>query len=107
VVPPAWLAWANQACPLIDAHLEAVKFCDYWQAASGRNATKHDWQATWRNWIRNAHPSSPYRRPGEPSPTRETAPSLSPHGQATLVNLNRFKAALLASAGGGESHAAR
>jgi hypothetical protein len=100
VVPSDWIAWANQACPLIDAHLEAAKFCDYWKAASGRQATKLDWQATWRNWIRNAHPSRPYRSPGGPPPARETVPPLSRHGQETLVNLNRFKAALLASTGG-------
>lgn len=28
------------------------KFRDYWRAASGANAVKADWQATWRNWCR-------------------------------------------------------
>lgn len=39
---------------------EADKFRDYWTAASGRNACKLDWQATWRNWIR----SDLRKRPG-------------------------------------------
>lgn len=33
---------------------EFEKFCDYWRAASGRNATKVDWDSTWRNWCRTA-----------------------------------------------------
>jgi hypothetical protein len=26
------------------------KFRNYWLAASGAKARKHDWDATWRNW---------------------------------------------------------
>jgi len=33
------------------ANREADKFKDYWQSAT-KNATKKDWLATWRNWIR-------------------------------------------------------
>lgn len=32
-------------------------FRDYWTAKTGKDATKRDWQATWRNWVR-----SPYNR---------------------------------------------
>jgi uncharacterized protein YdaU (DUF1376 family) len=32
--------------------LVAHKFKDYWIAKSGKDATKVDWLATWRNWIR-------------------------------------------------------
>lgn len=31
----------------------AHKFRDYWIAKSGRDATKTNWLATWRNWVRN------------------------------------------------------
>lgn len=34
--------------------LEFNKFCDHWWAKSGKDATKDDWMATWRNWIRKA-----------------------------------------------------
>ncbi|MET3559777.1 uncharacterized protein YdaU (DUF1376 family) [Bartonella japonica] len=34
--------------------VEIAKFRDYWKAKSGANATKTDWQATWRNWVRNS-----------------------------------------------------
>lgn len=40
--------------PHVDLRAEHAKFVDYWQAKSGSNATKHDWNATWRNWIRRA-----------------------------------------------------
>lgn len=31
---------------------EILQFRDYWKAASGSNAVKLDWSATWRNWVR-------------------------------------------------------
>ncbi|MCZ2159216.1 YdaU family protein [Bartonella sp. 220] len=34
--------------------VEMAKFRDYWKAKTGKDATKIDWQATWRNWIRNS-----------------------------------------------------
>ena len=33
---------------------ESLTFRDYWLAKSGKDATKVDWLATWRNWIRRA-----------------------------------------------------
>lgn len=50
----------------IDIVEEAAKFRD-WCAANG--ATKKDWEATFRNWIRNARPSTNVRpmRPGVPA----------------------------------------
>ncbi|EJF84055.1 hypothetical protein MCU_00723 [Bartonella elizabethae Re6043vi] len=34
--------------------VEMAKFQDYWRSKAGANATKIDWQATWRNWVRNS-----------------------------------------------------
>ncbi|MBB5074486.1 hypothetical protein HNQ69_001638 [Bartonella callosciuri] len=34
--------------------VEIAKFRDYWTAKSGKDASKIDWQATWRNWVRNS-----------------------------------------------------
>lgn len=31
---------------------QASIFIDYWKAKGGQNATKLDWDATWRNWVR-------------------------------------------------------
>lgn len=49
--------------------LEAFK--DYWKAASGAKARKHDWDAAWRTWCRNqvAFSKNPQR---SPAPTRDT-----------------------------------
>lgn len=47
--------WALEQGWTHDAiRLEADKFKDYWIAKSGKDATKLDWLATWRNWIRNS-----------------------------------------------------
>lgn len=45
-------------CPAVDLQAEHRKFVDYWQAKTGKDATKLDWNATWRNWIRRATPSA-------------------------------------------------
>jgi hypothetical protein len=41
---------------LSDAQIERelARFRDHWLAAAGRNATKRDWDATFRNWVREA-----------------------------------------------------
>lgn len=56
VVPSDWLTWsvADRGWSRSDAEAEAATFVDYWHAKSGRDATKLDWQATWRNWCRNS-----------------------------------------------------
>ena len=47
--------WAARQVPGLDLAIETAKFRDYWQGASGQRATKRDWPATWRNWIRKAY----------------------------------------------------
>lgn len=42
------------AWPVGQIERELSKFKDYWKSASGRRAAKPDWQAAWRNWLRNA-----------------------------------------------------
>lgn len=47
-----------------DAADEAENFRDFWVAKPGANASKLDWLATWRNWVRNSRrPDGDYRRP--------------------------------------------
>jgi len=41
--------------PQVDLKLETHSFKDYWFSATGTNATKKDWDAAWRNWIRNSY----------------------------------------------------
>jgi len=45
-----------------DPEREFASFTDYWRAASGANARKHDWDATWRNWCRRAPDFKPRPR---------------------------------------------
>ncbi|HMQ36490.1 MAG TPA: DnaT-like ssDNA-binding domain-containing protein [Micropruina sp.] len=49
---------------------ELERFRDYWKAKTGKDATKIDWNATWRNWIRNAEDRQP------PTPRARTAGSI-------------------------------
>ena len=49
------LSFAKQTC-VQDATEEFARFKDYWIAQPGQKGVKTDWQATWRNWCRNAKP---------------------------------------------------
>jgi hypothetical protein len=52
-IPTEWGTWAeDQGMTRAAIIREADKFKDYWLSKSGSGATKTDWQATWRNWIR-------------------------------------------------------
>jgi hypothetical protein len=61
VVTPEMAQWARDNVPeLINrgrGKRETDKFVNYWQAKSGKDATKHDWVATWRNWMLKAEES--------------------------------------------------
>ena len=61
-LPKAWGDWALAELPGWSpetVRIEAAKFGDYWHAKTGKDATKADWAATWRNWCRNAKPPAP------------------------------------------------
>jgi hypothetical protein len=57
-LPPDWLpselltAWTLKERPDLDPTNVAAKFRDYWTAKPGRAGTKLDWDATFRNWVR-------------------------------------------------------
>lgn len=59
VLPKPWGEWALEEfktwTPDV-VRVEADKFRDFWCSKAGREAAKLDWQATWRNWCRNAKP---------------------------------------------------
>ena len=60
-LPEEWRLWAVENWQS-DSDLiaqTADQFKDYWIAASGRNASKRDWFATWRNWCRNQRVRKP------------------------------------------------
>lgn len=52
VLPDEWRSWAQAERPGIDAGRVAEDFRDYWHAKAGAQATKADWFATWRIWVR-------------------------------------------------------
>ena len=53
VLPTEWADWAKQERPDLDLWSVGEQFRDYWSAKAGSGSTKLDWQATWRNWVRN------------------------------------------------------
>lgn len=53
VLPDEWEAWAKEARPDLDVKDVADRFKDFWVAKAGKDGSKLDWQATWRNWVRN------------------------------------------------------
>jgi len=46
------LAFCRQQRPDLDPQTVAATFRDHWAAKTGKDATKQDWPATWRNWVR-------------------------------------------------------
>lgn len=65
-VTPSMLSWASKNAPHTNVDRATAKFVDYWTAASGAKASKLDWVATWRNWMREEEERSP-RSPKQPS----------------------------------------
>lgn len=69
-LPEGWQpkpeVWSKMTAefPHVDHHLELEKFTDYWNSKPGAGGRKSDWNATWRNWIRNAR-SAPVSKPRE------------------------------------------
>jgi hypothetical protein len=57
LLPKKWGEWALTERPDLtadDVRKESEKFKDHWRAnANQAKAKKADWEATWRNWIRN------------------------------------------------------
>ena len=53
VLPDEWEYWANKERPDLNARQVAEQFRDFWCAKPGKDGVKLDWQATWRNWVRN------------------------------------------------------
>ena len=54
-LPKDWGDWAiREGWSDSVIRTEADKFRDYWISKAGKDATKLDWGATWRNWMRNS-----------------------------------------------------
>lgn len=67
LLPKSWGTWAleNDETWTVDhVRMEADKFRDYWVALPGKAGLKLEWEATWRNWCRNAGPMKPEKAGG-------------------------------------------
>lgn len=58
--------WAREHTPGLDVDEETERFRDYWCARAGQGATKVDWDATWRNWMRRTFDERPQARRAAP-----------------------------------------
>lgn len=75
-LPKAWGDWALIEFPSWTPEAvrsEASKFRDWWVSKTGKDATKLDWEATWRNWCRNAKNPGPLRKQSALSVAAEAA----------------------------------
>lgn len=52
-LPDDWKTWAEKERPDVDVVTVSESFRDFWIAKPGKDGRKADWQATWRNWVRN------------------------------------------------------
>lgn len=69
------VAWLRGRYPHVNGPLETEKFINYWRAKTGRDATKSDWPATWRNWMINAAERAAPQIPGTATtPARPDVP---------------------------------
>lgn len=56
---PTLLAWASNERPDLDIAAVVEGFRDFWIAKPGKDGTKLDWPATFRNWVRNQRSAKP------------------------------------------------
>lgn len=96
-IPDGWrpseelLAWTRQKRPDLDLQDTLESFTDFWKAKTGQGATKLDWDATWRNWVRNTR--GPYwNRPHQPTrPAQTYQPQRpGPERKTKVERLGRF-----------------
>ena len=57
-LPAEWETWCRAERPDLDPRVTAETFRDFWVAKAGKDAAKLDWEATWRNWVRNSKPGA-------------------------------------------------
>lgn len=62
IVTAAMRSEVATECPSLDIDQTTKQFVDYWRAASGRTATKKDWVAAWRFWMRKDYTDRGNRR---------------------------------------------
>jgi hypothetical protein len=87
------VAWAREHAPNVDGRRATDSFIDYWRGRTGRDATKADWPATWRNWMRREQERADRSRPQSKANTTDA-------NIHALLNPNASTPALRALPGG-------
>ncbi len=65
-LPKSWGEWALGDSPHWTPDIVrrlAEGFADHWHSKAGKDATKTDWEATWRNWCRGPIAQRQYPKP--------------------------------------------
>lgn len=52
-IPDSWVEFCKKERSDIDPFKTFESFTDYWISVAGAKGLKSDWDATWRNWVRN------------------------------------------------------
>jgi len=58
-LPDSWTEFCQTERPDLNPKKVFDSFKDYWVAKAGASGVKLDWQATWRNWVRNQNIAKP------------------------------------------------
>ena len=58
-LPETWTEFCQTERPDLNPARVFETFKDYWVAKAGNQGVKLDWQATWRNWVRNQNVAKP------------------------------------------------
>ncbi|WP_394253664.1 hypothetical protein [Arthrobacter pityocampae] len=72
----AMVAWAKENTPDVNGRISTQKFINYWTAKTGKDATKLDWAATWRNWMLSDQEKAAPRDGGMTTSERRIATNL-------------------------------
>jgi hypothetical protein len=63
VIPEEYIKFCQTERPDLDVKLVTENFKDFWISKTGSNATKLDWFATWRSWVRKERATSNVKKP--------------------------------------------
>jgi hypothetical protein len=84
-LPDSWTEFCQTERPDLNPKKVFDSFKDYWVAKAGAAGVKLDWQATWRNWVRNQNIAKPMFNKADV--VHQTVPSSSQRDPA-LVKLD-------------------
>ena len=84
-LPETWTEFCQTERPDLNPQKVFDTFKDYWTAKAGNQGVKLDWQATWRNWVRNQNVAKPMFNKADV--VHQTVPSSSQRDPA-LVKLD-------------------